>query len=644
MIDCTTQMFMALSNTYIMKKFVLVFILSISFIASSFAQNVGITNDGSLPHASAMLDVKHPNKGMLVPRVALTSTTDVATIPSPAVSLLVYNTATAGGVTPGYYYWSGTAWLMLSTGSGAASGATWLLTGNAGTVDGTNFIGTTDNVPFNIRVNNQKAGRIDPTLENTFLGYQAGNLNTTGRYNTANGFEALYSNTASSNTATGYKALFSNTIGNSNTANGASALASNTTGAFNTANGLQALASNTTGISNTANGLQALLSNTTGAFNTANGVLALASNTTGQQNTANGLSALASNTTGSNNTANGVRALASNTTGSNNTASGVQALRSNTTGDFNTGTGNEALYFNTTGVFNTGTGNEALQSNTTGFENTATGNRALQFNTNGFGNTANGSQALFKNIGGSYNTAIGQNSLQINQSGNFNTAVGTEALSRLNGGSRNIAIGAASGTDPGSPGVTNTISIGNDGILNAASNQTFLGNLSTLWNGGNKPWSTYSDARMKNNIKEDVKGLDFITRLKPVTYYRSINAVTKIINRSSPATQASHFAGQAGEPIIEEYAGKYDVEKIKETGFLAQDVEQAAKAAGFDFSGITIPGNSNQLYTLSYEVFVVPLVKAVQEQQVMIDQQKRDNEALKAQVAELTKAVKALLK
>ena len=37
----------------------------------------------------------------------------------------------------------------------------WSLTGNSGTVDGTNFIGTTDNIPFNIRVNNQKAGSID---------------------------------------------------------------------------------------------------------------------------------------------------------------------------------------------------------------------------------------------------------------------------------------------------------------------------------------------------------------------------------------------------------------------------------------------------------------------------------------------------
>jgi len=64
---------------------------------------------------------------------------------------------------------SATAYL---NGAGAyttpASG--WSLTGNAGTVDGTNFIGTTDNIPFNIRVNNEKSGRIEATSDaSTFL-------------------------------------------------------------------------------------------------------------------------------------------------------------------------------------------------------------------------------------------------------------------------------------------------------------------------------------------------------------------------------------------------------------------------------------------------------------------------------------------
>src|SRR5688572_27075994 len=126
-----------------MKKITLLPIIAILFFASSSGQSVGINNDGSAPNPSAMLDVKHPNKGLLVPRVMLTGTADITTITTPATSLLVYNTATNGAgitaVTPGYYYWNGSEWLRLATSAG--SNNSWLLTGNAGTIDGTNFIG-----------------------------------------------------------------------------------------------------------------------------------------------------------------------------------------------------------------------------------------------------------------------------------------------------------------------------------------------------------------------------------------------------------------------------------------------------------------------------------------------------------------------
>jgi hypothetical protein len=212
-----------------MKKFFLLSIIAVVFFASSKSQSVGINNDGSVPHASAMLDVKSANKGLLIPRVTLTGTNDISTVPVPAKSLLIYNTDSNGvgatAVIPGFYYWNGSVWANLrsSTGSGSGGdpGSAWLLTGNAGTADGTNFIGTTDNVPFNVRVNNQKAGRIDNALANTFWGYQAGKLNTTGTYNTVSGHQALSLNTTGNgNTANGYQALYSNTLGDHNTATG----------------------------------------------------------------------------------------------------------------------------------------------------------------------------------------------------------------------------------------------------------------------------------------------------------------------------------------------------------------------------------------------------------------------------------------
>lgn len=102
-----------------MKKTFLLSIVALITATLSFAQNVAINADGSLPNASAMLDVKNPNKGILIPRIALTSTGDFMTIPNSAISLLVYNTASAGlGITaiaPGYYYWNGGTWVQLAT-------------------------------------------------------------------------------------------------------------------------------------------------------------------------------------------------------------------------------------------------------------------------------------------------------------------------------------------------------------------------------------------------------------------------------------------------------------------------------------------------------------------------------------------------
>lgn len=101
-----------------MKKFLLLItILTISF--GLRAQNVGINTTGGVPNASAALDIDFTNKGLLVPRVALTATNAAAPITAPATSLLVYNTATVAGanaVSPGFYYWDGTIWQRLASG------------------------------------------------------------------------------------------------------------------------------------------------------------------------------------------------------------------------------------------------------------------------------------------------------------------------------------------------------------------------------------------------------------------------------------------------------------------------------------------------------------------------------------------------
>lgn len=97
-----------------MKTKILLF-SALSISASLFSQNVAINSTGAAPVNSAALDVDMSDKGLLIPRIALTSTTVFTPITGTStISLLVYNTATAGvspdNVTPGFYFWNGSKW------------------------------------------------------------------------------------------------------------------------------------------------------------------------------------------------------------------------------------------------------------------------------------------------------------------------------------------------------------------------------------------------------------------------------------------------------------------------------------------------------------------------------------------------------
>jgi len=305
----------------------------------------------------------------------------------------------------------------------------WSQLGNSGTIDSINFIGTTDSVSLNFRVNNISAGRIDPYLLNTFLGYQSGISNTSGYNNNAiGGFGLQFNTTGYNNSANGVWALQSNTTGYNNTANGILSLQSNTTGVNNTASGGQSLHANTIGYSNTANGYNSLFSNTTGYNNTANGQGSLYSNFTGQNNSANGMDALYMNTIGNNNTANGKSALFNNDFGNNNTANGEGALFSNVGGSQNVANGSAALFSNTQGFQNTADGTNSLFYNSSGYHNTANGFNSLYWNDIGYQNTAIGFHALYNNTTGINNTALGANAFNSGSAFSNSTALGYNAL------------------------------------------------------------------------------------------------------------------------------------------------------------------------------------------------------------------------
>ena len=97
-----------------MKKYILLALITTN-VALLFGQNVGINDDNSQPDASAMLDIKSDNKGLLVPRVQLDELNTTAPVTNPSTSLLIYANSSST-VDEGYYYWDGSQWVKLITG------------------------------------------------------------------------------------------------------------------------------------------------------------------------------------------------------------------------------------------------------------------------------------------------------------------------------------------------------------------------------------------------------------------------------------------------------------------------------------------------------------------------------------------------
>ncbi|MEN9999270.1 MAG: hypothetical protein RI922_2260 [Bacteroidota bacterium] len=142
------------NNQIAMRKIITTTILTALASSNVFAQNVGIGT--STPNASSKLEISSTNSGLLIPRVALTATNVASPVTAPVASLLVYNTASVSDVTPGYYFWTGTAWSRLLN----SASVDWTIIGNAGTNAATNFIGTTDAVDFVTRTSNLERMRM----------------------------------------------------------------------------------------------------------------------------------------------------------------------------------------------------------------------------------------------------------------------------------------------------------------------------------------------------------------------------------------------------------------------------------------------------------------------------------------------------
>lgn len=148
-----------MKNIYVPQLKAIAFFCLLLFLSiNAFAQvGIGTTN----PNSNAKLDVTstvaEPG-GLLLPRVALTGTANTAPLAAHVAGMTVYNTVTAGDVTPGYYYNDGSQWVRIAAASVPSSD--WTITGNTGLNATNNFLGTTDGVNLRFRTSNIEAFEI----------------------------------------------------------------------------------------------------------------------------------------------------------------------------------------------------------------------------------------------------------------------------------------------------------------------------------------------------------------------------------------------------------------------------------------------------------------------------------------------------
>jgi len=278
-----------------------------------------------------------------------------------------------------------------------------------------------------------------------------------------------------------------------------------------------------------------------------------------------------------------------------NVAVGYEALRGSTSSQSNTGNANTAL------------GYQTLLVNSTGDNNTATGYAALLDNTTGTGNSAYGFDALYNNTTGGQNTAMGYSAGNSYVAGDHNTFLGYN-------------------TDAGSNGLTNSTAIGNAASVNA-SNKVRIGNSAVTVIEGQVAYTFPSDGRFKTNIQEDVPGLEFITKLRPVTYTFETQKFDEFLNQNDPSFK------ERMNPA--DYAAS---SSIIQSGFIAQEVEKTMQEIGYNFNGVHHPESEIDNYGMSYELIVVPLVKAVQELNLKMSEfedLKMENEKMKSELVEI---------
>ena len=232
---------------------------------------------------------------------------------------------------------------------------------------------------------------------------------------------------------------------------------------------------------------------------------------------------------------------------------------------------------------NTALGVSALLSNTSGNQNIAAGLDSMRLNTTGIGNSAFGKDSL-RNSNGNGNTAIGYSALFSHLIGDGNTALGAGALIN-NKASQNTAIGNNAGSN--NDIYSNTTSLGYNSQI-TASNQITLGDSSINSLRCNvQVITSLSDKRDKTEIKEISEGLDFVYKLKPVTF-----------------TWNQRDGGRVG---------------IKSAGFIAQDLLELQNDSLIGENLDLVSNDNPEQLEARYANLMPIMIKAIQELKAEIE-------------------------
>jgi hypothetical protein len=233
---------------------------------------------------------------------------------------------------------------------------------------------------------------------------------------------------------------------------------------------------------------------------------------------------------------------------------------------------NIGLGVNTLDVLSSGTGNVAIGTSTLGL---------LQ---SGLTNVGVGHGVLAAVVSGDDNTAIGHNAL----SGFAAPTGGTAAVATV--ADKNTAVGSFSGVSNNT--WVNTTAIGYNAVA-TASNMVRIGNTAVTVIQGQVAPTVGSDIRFKKDIVDSDLGLDFLLKLRPVSY----KLKTEGLNEGTSY------------------------------GFIAQEIESILD--GKNTKMIYTENTKDAYKYVRYDDLIAPTVKAIQEQQKQIEALKAEIELLK---------------